>query len=249
MNPREHGEPTALPEHARELLARYVDVHTMSPDAMERVALGLRRARSRRATAAAVLIACAVAAACLLAWGLAAAWRPTALAGAVPAHDQASDRRAHHDAPASAAATIAPAELPVVTAASTAASASPTTSSPTPTKRPRPRAAVSGSVDAAPPDDVPAAIGPGDLAAERALLSRAWQALADDDIAGALALVETHRRDFAAGALVPERDALAAIGRCRRSPAAGKAIAAEFAHGHASAALRTRVREACEFVR
>lgn len=249
MNPREHGEPTALPRHARELLARYVDLHTMSPDAMERVALGLRRARSRRAATAAVWIACAVAAACLLAWGLAAAWRPTAMASAVPAHDQASDRRAHDDEPASAAATIAPAELPVAKATSTDAIASPTTSARSPTKRPNPRAAASASIDAASPDDVPATIEPGDLAAERALLSRAWQALADDDIAGALALVEAHRRDFTAGVLVPERDALAAIGRCRRSPAAGKTIAAEFARGHASAALRTRVREACEFVR
>lgn len=253
MTRRDHDdEPAVLPAHARRVLARYAELHTMPPEAMDRVERVIRGARPRRTMA--IVVGCAIAAACVLAWALADGRRGSSLAAGEPVHDQAIDRRGpdDHDG-VIATPPIAPAELPtpVAAPAATAAPASVPTTQPAPMRRGRaPSTGPTGDDEVPISDDAATPQLPGnDLAAERALLSRAWQALADDDLEGALTLVETHRRDFASGALVPERDALAAVARCRRSPAAAKAIAAEFAQGHASAALRTRVREACDFVR
>ncbi|MBC8072962.1 MAG: hypothetical protein IAG13_31860, partial [Deltaproteobacteria bacterium] len=72
-----------------------------------------------------------------------------------------------------------------------------------------------------------------------------WTALTEGVPQRALQVVAEHRDRFADGALVPERDAIAAIARCRTA-ATGRAAQGEaFARIHGDSPLLERVRSAC----
>jgi len=81
--------------------------------------------------------------------------------------------------------------------------------------------------------------------AERKLVARAWRALAEDDEVAALAVAAEHRRRFPSGLLVPEREAIDIIARCRRGDADGGERASAFHRIHPRSPLRERIDGAC----
>ncbi|MEM9460713.1 MAG: hypothetical protein AAGF11_41470 [Myxococcota bacterium] len=83
------------------------------------------------------------------------------------------------------------------------------------------------------------------LAAERALVAKAWRALAQGNTAGALATAAEHARRFPEGLLTPEREAIEAITRCRRGEGDPLARAAAFHGAHPRSPLAERVDDAC----
>ncbi|MDC0720283.1 hypothetical protein [Nannocystis bainbridge] len=111
------------------------------------------------------------------------------------------------------------------------------------------RDAASPSVSADGPDDhrdahdtAPAT----DLRGEQALLARGWQALAGGDPGSAARDADEHARRYPAGALAPERRALAAAASCADDPAAGAELARAFLADHPRSPLARRVRDACD---
>ncbi len=107
-----------------------------------------------------------------------------------------------------------------------------------PKRKPSDRAAI--------PEDMPAASASA-LAAEAALLQRVQTALATGAPAAALLQLEQHAREFPAGVLVQEREALRVVALCAagREPE-GRAEAATFLRAHAGSVLAERVRGACD---
>lgn len=99
-----------------------------------------------------------------------------------------------------------------------------------------------------PLDDRPAADASASaLAAEAALLQRAQTALAADDAAAALALLEQHAREYAGGVLAQERAALRVVALCTAGREhEGRAEAANFLRAHAGSVHAERVRSACK---
>lgn len=83
------------------------------------------------------------------------------------------------------------------------------------------------------------------LAAERALLEPGWKASDAGRHADALAAAEAHAAQFPGGALVPEREALKAVSRCRRAPGERVALGDAFAAAYPRSPLLGRVRAAC----
>jgi hypothetical protein len=120
-------------------------------------------------------------------------------AGGHEMYDRATERRARHAAVAVVAPPVAPEPLPgpppiakptLEPAAPIAARAEPTSVKPSDTARVEPRQRDRS------------------LAAERALIEQAQTALAREQGAAALAVLERHARDFPQGELAEERDSL-----------------------------------------
>ena len=85
------------------------------------------------------------------------------------------------------------------------------------------------------------------LAAEAALLQAAQTALASGAPAAALLQLEQHAREFPAGALAQEREALRVVALCAAGrEREGRAEAATFLRAHAGSVLAERVRGACD---
>ncbi|MEM9463579.1 MAG: hypothetical protein AAGF11_56095 [Myxococcota bacterium] len=82
------------------------------------------------------------------------------------------------------------------------------------------------------------------LAAETRLLAEARRALAEDDLAAALAALQQHARKFPTGALQEERLAYEAIVRCRQAPPSSTP-AGRFFERYPSSPHGPRVRAAC----
>jgi hypothetical protein len=130
-------------------------------------------------------------------------------------------------------------------------------------REPRPEpGARRKAVDRAPvpgdmPDVVDAPVMPGEhprpdasasrLAAEAALLQGAQTALASGAPAAALLQLEQHAREFPAGVLAQEREALRVVALCAAGrEREGRAEAATFLRAHAGSVLAERVRGACD---
>lgn len=83
------------------------------------------------------------------------------------------------------------------------------------------------------------------LAAERAILARAWAALARGEHSAALAETQTHRQRFVDGTLHIERQAIDAIATCQAKRNDAADVAASFLRAHGKTPLAPRVRQAC----
>jgi len=100
---------------------------------------------------------------------------------------------------------------------------------------------TAAAVEAPPPP-----IDPRRLAAEVALLDRARAAVAAHDTAGALALLDEHRRSFGDGALVAEAEvvrieALVAAHRTAEAAGLGRAFLTRFPHSPLAARVRSLI--------
>jgi len=91
----------------------------------------------------------------------------------------------------------------------------------------------------------PTPAGPSQLSLERALLARAWSALAANNPTEAFSLSEEHRRRFASGTLSVERKAIAAIAGCNAKRGGWAEQASKFLAAHGKTPLAHRVRETC----
>lgn len=94
--------------------------------------------------------------------------------------------------------------------------------------------------------DKPAApVRVSSLSEERAILSRAWKALAAGKHAEAMAATEAHAQRFASGTLSVEREAIATITGCKAKRVNWPQKASAFLAAHGKTPLAPRVREAC----
>lgn len=218
----------ALDPAATALLARYRrDRPAMPARARDRVEVLLRDpdASRRRARRVPWIVGLAIAAACLL-W---ASGRHLPRSQA----DAANPSAAPFWSTSQARMRAAPLPAPPTRAATTPEVADP----PAPPSPPRKR------VDRREPS---ATAKPQDLPREQEMLARGWRALADGDARTADAIARAHANTFPAGALTPERQALAAISACALDPAHGAALAREFLAAQPRSPLARRVREGCE---
>lgn len=231
MTRPERDEPAPLPDAALRLLADYVVARAMPADAHDRVARVVL-ARPRPSPLRVVVIGVLAAAAIVVVLVGRDAWVRRASEGQAPrGHELAPDRALDpEDTARTSPAVPVPAELPVPSTTPAPADRERTARPPT-TRVPRSRPAATPV--------------PSTLAAERELLAGAWQALTEGDAVRALRIAEDHRRGFVDGVLVPERDAIAAIARCRTAMTARTATADAFARAHPGSVLLPRVREAC----
>jgi hypothetical protein len=182
----------------------------------------------------------------LVAAAIAAVWASGLLGGeahladAKGAHGLVEDHAASRDEPhatraPAAGSTIAapiPAELPAVAPRDTASGevASAPVRSPT-----GPRASPSGAVPST----------TSTLAAERALLEGAWQALAAGDRARAIAIAERHRAEYRKGQLADVREAIDAIVRCADPGTDRASVLASFERAYPHAIALQQVVDAC----
>lgn len=84
------------------------------------------------------------------------------------------------------------------------------------------------------------------LRVEIDLVGRMRDALQAGELARALELVETHRRDFRDGSFIEEREAYQAIAACRKGDAGGAALAQRFATSRPRSSQLAAVRAACD---
>ncbi|MBL4686854.1 MAG: hypothetical protein JKY37_19810, partial [Nannocystaceae bacterium] len=94
-------------------------------------------------------------------------------------------------------------------------------------------------------DKPEAPAGPSSLSQERAILSRAWKALAAGRHSEAMAATEAHAQRFASGTLSVERRAIATITVCKTKRGNWSDKASVFLTAHGKTPLAPRVREAC----
>jgi hypothetical protein len=112
------------------------------------------------------------------------------------------------------------------------------TSEPRPPASPRPRAKPPAEEPRSPAET---------LAQETSLLKQARAALAADDHARALSLLQTHADRFGSGVLAEERDALRAVTLCSSGRwQDGRAAARAFSRRYPRSPLEGRVRSACD---
>ncbi len=198
----------------------------------------------------------AAAAALLVAWGLGGMIAERRQAVATPdtavmrAQTESSPRRALAQQPSAAKATVpAAAEVESVEPPIEPAEPPPphAQQQPRASKPPRPSARAGRTETEAETEPSQAPVTPPDtLAAERALVARAWRALAHGNTAEALQRVEEHARQFGDGLLVPEARAVEVIARCRQGDdARARAQAQTFHAEHPHSPLAARVDEAC----
>lgn len=242
MSTTDEHEPDPLSQHELRLLLLWRKDHEMPADAFARVRRGLVEPAPRSSRTTFVAIAALVAALVLLVLG--GRWweRATPKPEADP-RSLASDRPALGDA--EGVASDRPAVVPAIPPA-TLPSTTPAVPAITPPKPAiAPRTKPRSDPERAPMSDAPpeAAIHASTLRDERELLTVAWSALKTHAPQRALQGVAAHRRRFPGGALIPERDAIAAIARCQTGPGSE---ADAFASRHPGSPLIERVRTACE---
>lgn len=102
-----------------------------------------------------------------------------------------------------------------------------------------------GRQDRETPDDPSAQTPASPLVQERAILARAWAALARGAHADALATADEHARRFPSGVLGVERDAITTIARCKAKRPGWSKAAADYLAANGQTPLARRVREAC----
>lgn len=86
---------------------------------------------------------------------------------------------------------------------------------------------------------------PSPLSQERAILARAWAALADQNHSAALAEAQTHAQRFPRGTLGVERRAIQTIAACKARRVGWSDRATQFLAEHDKTPLARRVRQAC----
>ncbi len=254
--------PASLPPRTRALLAQYRDAEEIPTDAEARIwaVVGADDALAQLPAVAPVAAGSAppstaprwiafglvAAAALLLAWRFGGTTLEPEHAGASPEAaamqgDPAPSRgeaRAVRAPPPRPAPSVDPpvVEPPTSTVTDTAAPAPGAVS-----RRRQPSARAMPQAEPPPRSPVSST-----LAAERALVAQAWQALARGDSKAARSTVAEHLRRFPAGLLTPEREAIDAIAHCREDRAQGAAQARTFHRAHPRSPLAGRVDQACE---
>lgn len=244
-------EPSALPRAAQRVLAEYRAQYRMSELAVARGArrLGgasapIDRAASRRRRVVIAVMAAALTLAVLGAWEF-------ARASSMP-HRSTPEQAGDVLAPAAAVATepdvtprTQPATLPTIP---------PRTATPANGGAPMPSAATAqsqvGNINRSTESGLrPREPAPrpalSSLRAERELLASARAALAKGALARVLERVEQHRLRFPDGLLAPEFAALAAVARCRQTPADAPHEFAAFTIAQPGSPLLATVRDAC----
>ena len=84
------------------------------------------------------------------------------------------------------------------------------------------------------------------LAAEMRLLAKANSAMRAGDPAGALRVLDEHRRDYPSGQLAPERDYKRAVATCELGRGEeARSIAAAFLRAHPKSPLRSKAESVC----